>query len=68
VKARELPNLEDRRALKPVRGDVVRYMTIDYVVTEVGNRWAKAYVKGLGTPEFPELIPLQLVVKTGESV
>lgn len=70
MRLRDLPssNLEERRALKPTRGDVVKYNGVEYVMTEVGNRWAKGFAKDLGSKEWPEMIPLSMVVKTGERV
>lgn len=70
MRLRDLPSssLEDRRALKPTKGDVVRYNGNSYVVLEVGNRWAKAYERVSGNENFPEMIPLSLITKTGERV
>lgn len=54
--------------MKPVKGDVVRYNGIEYVVTEVGLRWGKGYSKEFGSPEHTEMIPLSLITKTGERI
>lgn len=70
MRLRNLPSgdIEERRALKPTKGDVVRYNGNNYVVLEVGNRWARAYNKQNGSERFPEMIPLNLITKTGERV
>lgn len=60
-------SIEERRALKPDAGDVVKYQEQTYVVTAVGNRYVNAYEEG-GDPRFTKMLPLQYVIKTGRRV
>jgi hypothetical protein len=60
-------SLEQRRALKPENGDIVRYLGKEYVATAVGTRYVRCYEVGTN-PKYTEALPVQYLVKTGKNI
>jgi hypothetical protein len=54
--------IEQRRALKPVVGDVVLFEGVEYVVDQIGSRWA--YIHRVDDPKkFPKMAPITSILK-----
>jgi hypothetical protein len=61
-------SIEQRRALKPEPGDIIKYQEKLYVTVAVGSRFVRAYEQGTDRKDLTEMLPIQFVIKMGQRV